>query len=41
MVFRVALTFDTEYPDRSAADGNVVRLLDALAALQVRATFFV
>lgn len=41
MVFRVALTFDTEYPDRSAADGNVVRLLDALAALEVRATFFV
>jgi peptidoglycan-N-acetylglucosamine deacetylase len=39
--FRVALTFDTEHPDRPARDGNVERLLDALAALDVRASFFV
>jgi peptidoglycan/xylan/chitin deacetylase (PgdA/CDA1 family) len=39
--FRVALTFDAEHPDRPAATGNDERLLDALAALGVRATFFV
>jgi peptidoglycan-N-acetylglucosamine deacetylase len=39
--FRVALTFDAEHPDRPASDGNAERLLDALAAADVRATFFV
>lgn len=41
MTFRVALTFDAEHPDRPADDGNAPRLLDALAAAGVRATFFV
>ena len=41
MAFRVALTFDAEHPDRPADDGNAARLLDALAAAGVRATFFV
>jgi peptidoglycan-N-acetylglucosamine deacetylase len=39
--FRVALTFDAEHPDRPAADGNAARLLDELARLDVRASFFV
>jgi peptidoglycan/xylan/chitin deacetylase (PgdA/CDA1 family) len=39
--FRVALTFDAEHPDRPARPGNDGRLLDALAAAGVRATFFV
>jgi peptidoglycan/xylan/chitin deacetylase (PgdA/CDA1 family) len=39
--FRVALTFDAEHPDRPSAPGVQERLLDALAALDVRATFFV
>jgi len=39
--FRVALTFDAEHPDRPARAGNDTRLLDALAKLEVRATFFV
>ena len=39
--FRVALTFDAEHPDRPARPGNDKRLLDALARLEVRATFFV
>jgi peptidoglycan/xylan/chitin deacetylase (PgdA/CDA1 family) len=39
--FKVALTFDTEHPDRPAADGNPNRLLDELARLDVRASFFV
>jgi peptidoglycan/xylan/chitin deacetylase (PgdA/CDA1 family) len=39
--FRVALTFDAEHPDRPARPGNDERLLDALAAARVRATFFV
>jgi peptidoglycan/xylan/chitin deacetylase (PgdA/CDA1 family) len=39
--FRVALTFDAEHPDRPARPGNDERLLDALAAAGVRATFFV
>ena len=38
---RVALTFDAEHPDRPAADGNADRLLDELARLDVRASFFV
>ena len=39
--FRVALTFDAEHPDRPARAGNDTRLLDALARLDVRATFFI
>jgi peptidoglycan/xylan/chitin deacetylase (PgdA/CDA1 family) len=39
--FRVALTFDAEHGDRPARPGNDVRLLDALAASGIRATFFV
>jgi peptidoglycan/xylan/chitin deacetylase (PgdA/CDA1 family) len=39
--FRAALTFDAEHPDRPAADGNADRLLDELARLDVRASFFV
>jgi peptidoglycan-N-acetylglucosamine deacetylase len=39
--FRVALTFDAEHPDRPARPGNDERLLDALAAAGVGATFFV
>jgi len=39
--FRVALTFDAEHPDRPAADGNADRLLDEVARLNVRASFFV
>jgi len=39
--FRVGLTFDAEHPDRPAGEGNANRLLDALASLDVRATFFV
>jgi peptidoglycan/xylan/chitin deacetylase (PgdA/CDA1 family) len=39
--FRVALTFDAEHPDRPARAGNDRRLLDTLARLDVRATFFV
>ena len=41
MAFRVALTFDAEHPDRPADDGNAERLLDAIAAAGIRATFFV
>ena len=37
---RVALTFDTEHPDRPAARDVTERLLDALDELAVRATFF-
>ena len=36
----MALTFDTEHPDRPATDGNADRLLDALDRLDVHATFF-
>lgn len=39
--FRAALTFDAEHPDRPATDGNADRLLDELARLDVRASFFV
>jgi peptidoglycan/xylan/chitin deacetylase (PgdA/CDA1 family) len=40
---RVALTVDTEHPDRPTTDpiGNFVRTLDVLEALRVKATFFV
>jgi peptidoglycan/xylan/chitin deacetylase (PgdA/CDA1 family) len=39
---RVALTFDAEHPDRTnASAANAGRILDALAAADVRATFFV
>jgi peptidoglycan-N-acetylglucosamine deacetylase len=41
MPLRVALTFDAEHPDRPAEDGNAERLLDAIAAAGIRATFFV
>jgi peptidoglycan-N-acetylglucosamine deacetylase len=39
--FRVALTFDAEHCDRPAQAGNAERLLETLAALDQRATFFV
>jgi peptidoglycan/xylan/chitin deacetylase (PgdA/CDA1 family) len=40
--FRVALTFDAEHPDRSwCPPDNAERIMDALAAQGVRATFFV
>ncbi len=40
--FRVALTFDAEHPDRPLCPpGNVGRVLDALAEVGARATFFV
>jgi peptidoglycan-N-acetylglucosamine deacetylase len=38
--FRVALTFDAEHPDRPTDQAAELRLLDALARLDVRATFF-
>ena len=38
---RVALTIDTEHPDRPARPGNVERILGTLAATGTRATFFV
>ena len=39
---RVALTFDAEHPDRPwCPPGNADRILDALAARSVRATFFI
>jgi peptidoglycan-N-acetylglucosamine deacetylase len=41
VALNVALTFDAEHPDRPADAGNAERLLDALAAADVRATFFV
>ena len=40
MPFRVALTFDAEHPDRPTDLAAELRLLDALARLDVRATFF-
>jgi peptidoglycan-N-acetylglucosamine deacetylase len=40
-VFRVALTFDAEHPDRPSAHGVQERLLDLLARDAVRATFFI
>jgi peptidoglycan/xylan/chitin deacetylase (PgdA/CDA1 family) len=41
VALKVALTFDAEHPDRPADAGNAERLLDALAAADIRATFFV
>lgn len=38
--FRVALTFDAESPDRPAEPGVTARILDVLAAADVRATVF-
>ena len=38
--FRVALTFDAEHPDRPTDPSAELRLLDTLARLDVRATFF-
>jgi peptidoglycan/xylan/chitin deacetylase (PgdA/CDA1 family) len=40
MTFRVALTFDAEHPDRPHHAGGTERVLDALDAEGVRATFF-
>ena len=37
----MALTIDTEHPDRPARPGNVERILDTLAASGTQATFFV
>ena len=37
---RAALTFDTEHPGRPTRAGSEHQLLDALAAADVRATFF-
>lgn len=39
--FCVALTFDTEHPDRPAQPGTTEAILDTLAGLDVRATFFI
>ena len=39
--FRVALTFDTEHPDRPCLPGTTDALLDALARRGIRATFFI
>jgi peptidoglycan/xylan/chitin deacetylase (PgdA/CDA1 family) len=38
--FRVLLTFDAEHPDRPTDPGAHLRLLESLARLDVRATFF-
>jgi peptidoglycan-N-acetylglucosamine deacetylase len=38
--FRVAITFDTEHPDRPTEPGIEARILDTLARLEVRGTFF-
>lgn len=40
-VFRVALTFDMEHPDRPTQSGVTESILDALAAADVRATIFI
>lgn len=40
-VFRVALTFDAEHPDRPTEPGVQERVVGVLAAAGVRATFFV
>ncbi len=40
MTFRVALTFDAEHPDRPHRGGGTMRVLDALAADETPATFF-
>jgi peptidoglycan-N-acetylglucosamine deacetylase len=37
---RVALTFDTEFPGRPTTPGTEDRILETLAAAEVRATFF-
>src|SRR4029077_10539322 len=41
VTFRVALTFDTEHPDRPSERAVEERLLDRLPARDVRATFFI
>ena len=38
--FRVALTFDAEHPDRPSSGTGVERQLEAVARLDVRATYF-
>jgi peptidoglycan/xylan/chitin deacetylase (PgdA/CDA1 family) len=40
MSFRVALTFDAEHPDRPHQPGGARAVLDVLAGLGVRGTFF-
>jgi len=40
-VTRIALTIDTEHPDRPARPGNVERILDTLSGSRTRATFFI
>jgi peptidoglycan/xylan/chitin deacetylase (PgdA/CDA1 family) len=41
-ILRVALTFDAEHPDRAGCPpGNAERILDALSAEAIRASFFV
>lgn len=40
-LFRVALTFDAEHPDRPAEPDTHDRIVDTLERLQVRASFFV
>jgi len=40
-VFRAALTFDAEHPDRASTYGAQERVLDVLDKLGVKATFFV
>jgi peptidoglycan/xylan/chitin deacetylase (PgdA/CDA1 family) len=39
--FRVALTFDTEHPDRPCLPGTTEALLDRLLDRRMRATFFI
>ena len=39
--FRVALTFDAEFPDRPTEPGVTARILDVLAETDVLATFFI
>ena len=41
MTFRVALTFDAEHPDRPHHVGATEKVLDALDAERVPATFFI
>ena len=40
-LFRAALTFDAEHPDRRSTYGAQERVLDVLDRLDVKATFFV
>jgi peptidoglycan/xylan/chitin deacetylase (PgdA/CDA1 family) len=40
-VFRAALTFDAEHPDRASTYGAQERVLDVLDRLDIKATFFI